>query len=290
MLFQFVANGIFSSSLIAILAIGFWFIYSSTNLFHIAHGAIYTASAYAFYFLYVIAGITIFISLPITLVFGSILGLGIYLIIYEPLENKNASQGVKFISSLAVYILIVNVIALIYGNEMKIISHKINNSFEYGVVFTKLQITQLIIFVIIFIASFFFVQKTKIGRTIRAIGNNPLLFKVIGLNDRFVKGIAFLIGSAIASVAAILTSLDVGIDPHIGMISFLNAIVAVIIGGIKRLEGVVLGAYLIGITQSLSVWLFPGKWAPAITFFILSIVLLYKSGGLFTIKGRVEEL
>jgi len=95
MLIQFVANGIFSSSLIAILAIGFWFIYSSTNLFHIAHGAIYTASAYAFYFLYVIAGITIFLSLPITLVFGSILGLGIYLIIYEPLENKNASQGVK---------------------------------------------------------------------------------------------------------------------------------------------------------------------------------------------------
>jgi branched-chain amino acid transport system permease protein len=112
MLFQFLVNGIISGALIGIVAIGFWFIYRSTNLFHIAHGSVYTASAYIFYSLYAALGVTLYVSLPLALLAGAILGIGMYFIVYEPLERNNASDGVKFISSLAAYILIVNVIAI----------------------------------------------------------------------------------------------------------------------------------------------------------------------------------
>ncbi len=64
----------------------------------------------------------------------------------------------------------------------------------------------------------------------------------------------------------------------------------VIIGGIKRLEGVALGAFLIGILQNLVIWQFSARWESAVTFLVLVAVLLYKSGGLFVVKTRVEEL
>lgn len=291
MFFQFLINGIISGSLIALMAIGFWFIYRATSLFHIAHGAIYTASAYAFFSLYVSEGIQLPFALFLSLIISILLGLAMYFYLYRPLDLKNAAAGIKFISSLAVYILIVNVIALLYGNETKVLSEGLSESISFGnTILTEIQIYQFVVFVVLFLASYFFIRATKIGRAIRAIGDNPLLFKSLGLNERRVKGLVFAIGSAIAGSASILSGLDVGIDPHMGMSAILNAVVAVIIGGIKRLDGVVIGALLIGIIQNLVVWQFSARWESAVTFLVLMIVLLYRSGGLFVVKRRVEEI
>ncbi len=291
MLLQFIANGIISGALTAIMAIGFWFIYRTTYLFHIAHGAVYTASSYIFYTLYVSGTNPLILAIVASLLFGALLGMAMYFTVYRPLEKRNASAGIKFISSLAIYILIVNIIALTYGNETKILSEGLSESISFSdIILTKMQIYQFIAFLILLILSYSFVQKTRIGRAIRALGDNSRLFKALGLNERSVKGMVFAIGSSIAALASILTGLDVGIDPHIGMFALLNGIVAVIIGGIKRLEGVVLGALLIGIIQNLVIWQFSARWEQAVTFFILAIVLLYKSGGLFVTRKRVEEL
>jgi len=291
MLLQFLINGLISGSLIAIMAIGFWFIYSATNIFHIAHGAIYTISAYFFYTLHISQGWHLLLAIIGSLILGAILGMLIYFAVYSPLEKKNASEGTKFISSLAVYILIINLIPLIYGNETKILTEGLSDSLSFGVlILTKIQINQFISFLALFMLSAFFVKRTKAGRFIRAIGNNPKLYTALGLNEKTIKGLAFLIGSSIAAYASILIGLDVGINPHAGMFALLNAVVAVIIGGIKRIEGVVLGALLIGIIQNLVIWQFSARWESAVTFMLLVAVLLYKSGGLFVVKRRIEEL
>jgi branched-chain amino acid transport system permease protein len=291
MFFQFLINGIISGSLMALTAIGFWFIYRATSLFHIAHGAIYTASAYAFYSLYVSVGTPLPVALLLSLVISILLGLAIYFYLYKPLDLKNAAAGIKFISSLAAYILIVNIIALLYGNETKVLTEGLSESISFGnTILTEIQLYQFAVFTVLFLASYFFIRTTKTGRAIRAIGDNPLLFKSLGLNERLVKGLVFAIGSAIAGSSSILSGLDVGIDPHIGMFALLNAVVAVIIGGIKRLEGVVLGALLIGIIQNLVIWQFSARWESAVTFLVLITVLLYRSGGLLVVKKRVEEI
>jgi branched-chain amino acid transport system permease protein len=290
MFLQFLIYGIITGSLIAIMSIGFWFIYRATNLFHIAHGAIYTASGYAFYSFYASQGLSLSLALTLSLISSILLSLAMYFIVYRPLERKNASAGVKFISSLAIYIFIINVIALIYGNETKVLSDGLSDSVNLIVIVTRMQIYQVCSFLVIFILSFLFIRGTKAGRAIRAIGDNPVLFKAVGLNEKWTKGTAFALGSSAAAIASILSGLDVGIDPHMGMFALLNAVVAVIIGGIKRLEGVVLGALLIGIVQNLVIWQFSARLESAVTFFVLVAVLLYKSGGLLVVSRRVEEL
>jgi len=92
MIAQFIVNGIVSGSLIAVMAIGFWFIYRTTNIFHIAHGAVYTASGYIFYSLYVSKGYSLLLSLPASLISGAVLGLAMYFTVYRPLEKKTLRQ------------------------------------------------------------------------------------------------------------------------------------------------------------------------------------------------------
>jgi len=93
-----------------------------------------------------------------------------YFTVYRPLEKKNASTGIKFISSLAIYIFIVNVIALIYGNETKILSEGLSDSIRFwDIILTKIQIYQVISFLVLLVLSYFFVKGTKAGRAIKVL-------------------------------------------------------------------------------------------------------------------------
>lgn len=89
--------------------------------------------------------------------------------------------------------------------------------------------------------------------------------------------------------AALLTSLDVGMDPHVGMGALLTGAVAVLVGGMVRFHGWIAGALLLAIVQSLSVWQFSARCNDVITFSILILVLLFRPQGLFTDARRKEE-
>ena len=290
MILQLLANGIITGSLISIMAIGFGVIYSTTNFFHIAYGAVYVVAAYLMY-TFLSWHLPFIISLILSILFTVIIGILIELLVYKPLYRKRASLGIYLISSLGVYILLINIIALIFGNETKLLSYGIEESIHLGdVILTKIQIAQFFTFIILSILSIFFIHYTRIGKTIQAMGCNANLLEYCGVNLQKLRFIIFAIGSFFASIASILTGLDVGIDPYMGMMPLLNAVTAVILGGIKRIEGIIAGAFFIGITQNLVIGYFSGRWESVVTFSILILFFLYQSGGIFKMKKRAEEL
>ncbi|MFO0793352.1 MAG: ABC transporter permease [Candidatus Brocadiaceae bacterium] len=175
-----------------------------------------------------------------------IVGVLIEFLVYKLLHEKRASHGIYLISSLGVYILMINIIALIFGNETKLLSFEIGTSVHLGeIILTKIQVIQFFTFLILAILSVFFMHYTRIGKTIQAMGCNARLLEFSGVNLRKMRFIVFAIGSFFASIAAILTGLDVGIDPYMGMMPLLNAVTAVIPDGIKRIEGTIAGAFFI---------------------------------------------
>lgn len=290
MILQLLINGLIAGSLISIMAIGFGIIYSTTNFFHIAYGAVYVVAAYLMY-IFLSSHLPFTISLILSILFTVIIGVLVELLVYKPLYRKKASQGIYLVSSLGVYILLINIIALIFGNETKLLSYGIEESIHLGdVILTKIQIVQIFTFLILAILSVFFMHYTRIGKTIQAMGCNANLLEFCGVNLQKIRFIIFAIGSFFAGVASILTGLDVGIDPYMGMMPLLNAVTAVILGGIKRIEGIIAGAFFIGITQNLVIWYFSGRWESVVTFSILIIFFLYQSGGIIKVKKRAEEL
>jgi branched-chain amino acid transport system permease protein len=298
MLLQVVLNGIIAGCLYAVVALGFSLIYSSTRIFHIAHGAIYTAAVYLFLAVMgistILSGdsaiIEFIIALTLTIVFICLLASLFEIIIYRPLLRKKAQPLVSLISSLGIYIIGVNIIALIFGNETKILSTSIEPSITFaGLLVTRIQIIQIIVSVLLIASVFLVLHKTSLGRHIRALSDNSVLLNVLGVNINKIRLIVFILGSILAASASLLKAFDVGVDPHVGLTIVLTSAVAVIVGGIGSHYGAVFAAIMIGIVQNLVVWYTSAQWQDAVTYVILAIVLLVRRKGLVEVKLRLEE-
>lgn len=230
------------------MSIGFGVIHSTTNFFHIAYGAMYMVVAYSMYALlscHLPFAISIIFAIILTIVAGILTDF----LVYKPLHEKRASHGIYLISSLGIYILMINIIALICDNEIKLLLCKIGASIHLGgIILTMIQVEQFFTFLILAILSIFFMHYTRMGKTIQAMGCNARLLEFRGVNLQKMRFIVLAIGSFFASIAAILTGLDVGLDSYIGMMPLLNAITAVILVGVKRIEGTIVGAFFIGMS------------------------------------------
>ncbi len=291
MILQFIANGIITGSIYALTALGFGLIYNTTRIFHIAYGAVYTTSAYVFYTFYKILNLPLFVSVIAGIAGGVILGILIEMIVYYPLYKRKASSGIFIISSIGVYIFIVNLIAMVFGNEVKILSPGIEKTYEFwGIILTRIQLIEFGGFLIMFLFYIFLLKRTSFGKMVRAVASNPFILPSFGVNVRKLRIEIFAAGSFFASLSSCMVAWDIGMDPHVGMPVLLVSAVSVIVGGVGVFLSPALGGLLIGLTQSLVVWRISARWEQAVTFVILILFLLFRPQGLLGIRKRVEEV
>ncbi len=283
-------NGIVMGCGYALVAIGFGLIYGTTRIFHFAHGAVYTTSAYLFYWLREEAGLATPAAAVITVATAAALGVLIDEIFYRDLMRRNASLLVLLLNSLGLYIITVNVIALLFGSGTIVFVRQADYMLRWGrFAITAYQGLTLVVFLALYGALAVLLLKTNVGRLIRAARDSPELLSAMGYDLRRVHWAVFALGSAFAASAALLQSLDFGLTPHIGMNAMMTAAVAVIIGGIGQFRGAVAGAFMLGILQSVVMWEFSAKWVDAVAFAALIIFLIYRKEGVFTKLRRVEE-
>jgi branched-chain amino acid transport system permease protein len=290
MLIQLLANGVISGCSYALVALGFALIYNTTRTFHFAHGGVYTCSVYFFFTLYNLWQWPLIVAFSFTILVTAIIGILIDEFIYVPLVKRGSSQLIQLLSSLGLYIIIINVIAMIYGNETKVLVPGIQPTYSVGpLILTQIQLATAIAFIVIFTGLILLLKKTHLGRIIRAMRDDPQLISVMAINPRRVRWLVFALGSALAAVAASLFGLDVGIDPNIGMAAILNGAVAVIIGGVGIFESAALGGLLLGILQSLAIWQASARWQDTVTFLVLILFLLFRPEGILGVRRRIEE-
>jgi branched-chain amino acid transport system permease protein len=290
MLIQILANGIIYGCAYALVALGFALIYNTTRIFHFAHGAVYTLSAYLFFTVYRQLGYSFILAALFTIVVSALIGILVDQFIYRPLDKRGSSLLIHMLSSLGLYVVIINLIAMIYGNNTKELTLAVQPIYTLGPVrLTQLQIVIAISFVTAFVIVIIILRRTSLGMTLRAMRDDPLLVSVIGINPQHVRIIVFALGSALAAISAILTGADTGIDPYIGMTMVLTGAVAVIVGGIGIFEGAAFGGLLLGILHSFIALKFSNRWQEAVTFLVLIVFLLFRPEGVFAQRRRLEE-
>ena len=285
---QIFINGIISGLLLALVALGFHVIFSATKIFHIAHGGIYVAGVYFFYWLNPFAGVLV--SVILSLIFAFCLGLFIEWSVYKPLMKKSNNQNIALISSLGVYMILINTIALLFGNETKILSNTISEGIYIGeYIITRPQLIQAIVSIPIIILFAIFMNITGLGLKVRAVSDNPVLARVVGIKIQTVRYIVFGIGSLMAASAAMLKAYDTGIDPYSGMAITLSAAVVVIIGGTSSLYGTIMASLFLAILQNCTEYFLSSQWKDTITFTILILVLLWRTEGILQFNIRTDE-
>ncbi|MBL7204158.1 MAG: branched-chain amino acid ABC transporter permease [Desulfobacteraceae bacterium] len=285
---QILLNGIISGLTISLLAVAFSLVYTPTRVFHIAMGGVYALVPY-------VAWACLRADLPwfLAAFMGIMAGLGLSLACevcnHAPLERRKASLGAHLIASLGVYIVVVQVIALIWGNDIKLLRQGLDSVEEIGgVIATHSQLWAGFVSLIILLFFFLWLKVSNLGLRFRALAENPEEFVLRGYNVNHIRLLTFGLSGVFCSTSALLVSYDIGFDPHGGLQAVLLAIVAVIIGGRGSFFGVVIGGLLLGVVRAEVVWFFSARWQEAVTFIFLVIFLFLRPYGILGHKRRLE--
>jgi len=281
-LVQILLNTLVSAAAGVLVAVGFTVIYSTARFFNFAHGAIFTAGAYILYALIAICEWPTWVAIPVAVTAAALLGMGLDLGIYRPLRRKGASELVLLIASLGAFVVIQNVIVLLFGDGTKTLraADPTEGLYILGGRITPIQGLTVIGSVVLCIATWLVLRFSRTGRTMRAVANDAELAKCVGIESDRVILVSFGAGSALAAVAAILIGYDTDLSPAMGFSGLLSGVVAAIIGGVGSIPGAALGALLVSTAQNFGVWMLPSQWQDAIVFVILILFLLLRPQGM----------
>ena len=285
---QYLVNALIATASYVLVAVGFALVFRVARFFHFAHGVVFTTGAYFTLLFNVWLGFSLIISILLAILLSTALGCLMEFFPYRPLRRKGASPFVLLLASLGIYVVLQNMISMIFGDNVKSIrSGPVREGLNvFGARITTIQILTIVVSAVLVIAVAILLKKTKMGKAMRAVASDSKLANVCGLDSDRVILLAFALGSALAGVAGILVALDVDMTPTMGMNALMMGIVAVIIGGVDSIIGIVLGALLLGLAQNLGVWYISSQWQDAIAFAILLVFLLIKPEGFLGKKIR----
>ena len=280
---QLLLNSIVTFGYITIIAVGFALIFRVNRFFHFAHGIVITTGAFVTFLFSIRIGLPLSVSILLGIVITVLLGCLIELGVYRHLRKKKAGALILLLASLGIYILLQNIISIAFGDETRSIrTSAVQEGLSFlGARITPIQIVTVGVSIVLVIALSVFLKKSKIGISMRAVANDPMLADVSGINSDRIILCAFAIGSGLAAIAGILVALDVDMTPTMGMNVLMMGVVAVIIGGVDSIPGIALGALLLALAQQFGAWYIGSQWQDAIAFVILVLFLLFKPEGFF---------
>lgn len=285
---QIFLNGLISGLTIALLTVAFQMVYLPTRVFFIGLAGLYALAPYVS-----LASQQAFGLWPVSVLLSAAAVVALAVAFewanHAPLTRKGASDGAHLISSLGLYIVSVQVVAMIWGNDVKTLRSGLDATFHLGdSVLTGSQILMFGVSAVLLAGFLAMLRATDLGLRLRALADNPIQFALYGYNVDAHRLLAFALAGVFATAAALLTAYDIGFDPHTGLHSTLLAVVAVIIGGRSSFVGPIVGGLLLGLIRAQVVWYFSARWQEAATFAVLALFLLVRPQGLFGQKTRIE--
>lgn len=289
---QICINIIIVAVVYCILGISVLLIYNITKFFHIAHAITITASAYLVYLFSVQISISLWVSIPLAITFSTLIGMLSELCIYRPLRKRGASPMALLIASIGLYTLLQNFISMICGDNTKSIRvGEVNVGYPFlGAYVTDIQIITIVTCLIMLVICTIFLRYNKIGRNIRAVSNNPELSNIFGINSGGIILWVFAISSTLAALIGVLVAFDSDIFPTMGFNLLLYGVVAMIIGGVNGIWGVVGGSLLLAAAQHMAAYYIGNQWMDAMAYIVLIIFLLWKPFGFSGIRLKKKEI
>ena len=265
----------------ALIAIGYTMVYGILRLINFAHGDVFMVAGLMM--VYLTAGLPLAASIPLVLVLTVLLGFVIERAAYKPL--REAPRMSVMISAIGVSYLLQNLATYVTGGLPQMYPEipGISNTITIAGVPTKVVtvVTPVLVLVLV-LALTQLIHHTKVGMAMRAVARDFETAQLMGIRINAVISVTFVIGSFLAAVGSVLYFTNYqSIVPLSGSLPGLRAFVAAVFGGIGSIPGAVVGAFIIGLSESVikgSNW---SIFSDAFTFALLIIILVVKPTGLF---------
>ena len=297
-LYQQILNGLVVGSIYALIALGYTMVYGILNLINFAHGDVLMVGALTAYAVATgLHAVAPGVPGPMLLVAGLLAAIPVCVVVNVTIERvayrplRNAPRLAPLITAIGVSIILQTLAMIVFGRNYKVFPPLLpNTAIDIGgALITPTQIMILVVAAAMMGALVLLVEKTKLGRAMRATAENPRIASLMGVNANSVIVATFAIGAALAAVAGVMIAANYSIAHfYMGFIPGLKAFTAAVLGGIGNIYGAMVGGLILGIVEALGAGYigdltsgFLGSdYQDIIAFVVLIIVLTLRPSGI----------
>lgn len=282
MIGQVVISGLLAGSLYAMVALGLGLIFGVMRVLNVAHGPLLMLGAYTTFWLFQWLGLNPYLSLLVSMPALFVVGLALQRALVSRVVD--APELSSLLLTFGVSIAIVNLAQLAFTSDLRSVEY-LTGSFVLGpFAFSKSRVIACAFAIAITVGAFLFLQKTRLGKALRAVSQSREVAQVCGVDVQRIHLLAFGIASALAAAGGSLVAVMVAIQPDMGMIYTFKSFLVIVLGGVGNYPGALLGGLLLGLIEQLSSLFLTTQINEAVAYVLLVLVLLIRPTGL--LKGR----
>jgi len=282
-------SGLVNGGVYALLAIGFSLIFGVARIVNIAHTAFYMLASYALYGLLVKAEFPLVVAIPLAIVSVVALSLVCYKLVIEPVRQH---ESAVLIATIALALIFQESLLVSFGGSFLGIPAAVDGfTSVLGVRVSNQRLIILVVVAATLAATWFLLYRTRLGLAIRASANDQEIANLMGMNVNRVAMLTVGISVALAAIAGVVVAPVYVVDPLMWLSPLVTMLAIVVLGGLGSLKGSLIGAFIIGYVEAITVFVVPSgaflKGAVALT--IMVIVLLIRPEGLFGVVFEEER-
>ncbi|MBS0519169.1 MAG: branched-chain amino acid ABC transporter permease [Proteobacteria bacterium] len=288
-LISILQSGLALGVLYALMAFGLAIVWTTLGIFNFAHGAFIAAGAYlAWQFGNAAAfGLGYWAGAVLAVAAMFVIGAVVQLLLVRPFERHRDIVLLTVITTLAGATIITNLLNVIWGPRMKQIEPALDGEIVFGLVHMRSQEAVMIAVVAVTLFALgWFLLRTPLGRSMRAVAQNREAAQLMGLDVRLLYALTFGLAAAVAGLAGVFIGSIRFMSPTMGDDPLQKALVVVILGGVARFTSSVYAAFAVGIIEAFSTYFVGLYWTPAVLFGLMILVLIVKPEGLFGRRQR----
>lgn len=287
-----IVNGLSLGSVYAIIALGYTMVYGIAKMLNFAHGDVIMVGAYVCFCVMSYLGLPPLVGVLLAIVACTVLGIVVEKLAYKPLRNAPSLD--VLITAIGVSYFLENAALLIWKSDPKTFPNIVDLPsvvlFDGQLTISAVTIVTILCCVAIAVGLTTFVNKTRMGKAMRACSEDRGAATLMGINVNSTISLTFAIGSGLAAIAGVLMcSAYPTLVPTTGLMPGLKAFVAAVVGGIGSIPGAFIGGIVLGVIEIFAKAYIGTQLADAIVFAVLIVVLLIKPSGILgkTIREKV---
>jgi branched-chain amino acid transport system permease protein len=295
---ELTVTGLTQGSIYALVALGYTLVYGVLRLINFAHSEVFMVGTFTTVWILGFLGLDpdgpypsapAMILLLLASVVGAAIASGVTALIvervaYRPLRRRNAPVLAFLISAIGMSLVISEFFGVWQGRNIVQVPNLMRTEpvFDIGdFAVTNKQILIIVSAILMMILLDQFIRRTRLGRGVRAVAQNPDAAALMGVNKDRVIALTFLLGGIMAGVAAVLYDLQFGVTRfNVGFLLGIKAFTAAVLGGIGNLRGALLGGLLLGLVENYGSAIIGSQWRDVIAFVFLIIVLMFRPTGI----------
>ena len=227
-------------------------------------------------------GSRLYLSWVVSCLLAGMMGLALYRGLYVQIIQRTRSRLIMLVASLGVLLALTALTVIVFESAPRPLPDVFGSTpWELGGATIKgFNVFTIGVAVAAFVGLLLLLKRTAFGKSVRAIGDDEEVAKIVGINTTAAIAIIFFLGAVFAALAGLLSGHDTAIQPRMGLLLLLKGWIASVVGGIGNLYGAIVGGFALGMIEQFGIWSLAGEWKDVISFGVLILFLSFWPSGL----------